>query len=309
MEASGVVSSALVTRGGRSVHPDTPGGQVLSRMQRGELVVFYGACTPFRALLLENLNHFDAWLSSFELSALLGERDDESIGFDETRFFLDRIHRRCPRMNVFVDCDTGWSDDPEALTACFSQLAGKVAMVCIENLVHGQKDNSFLRDNPSRLEQPEAVATKVRCIAGACRDVLVVLRMENNILGQPLAATIRYVRRLMELEAPYDMLLLHHRGADVEPVLAFATAMEEIDPELPLAVIATSYLHTPNLIGRLRRHRHGALVIPNYAARHEYRCASRVYSRLIAADFAEVEAGAASMDEVIGLVYRAEHRR
>ena len=300
------VTTPLVTAGGRTIAADSPGGRVLRRIQQGEMVTFYGACTPFRARLLEELNHFDAWVSSFELSALLGERDDESIGFAETRFFVGRIHRCCPNVNLFIDCDTGWTDDPEALATQFAELSDQVAMVSLENLAHGRKDNSFLPHNGSELADPDVVAAKLRTIADVCRNVVIVLRLENNILGRSLAETVRYVRQLRRAGAPYDMLLLHHRGPEPDPLLAFADAVRSVDQDTPLASIATSYLQSPNLLARLHRSRHRVVVIPNYAIRHEYRTTRRVYEQLIAAEYAEVEAGAAGMDDIFQLVYRPQ---
>ena len=298
------MTATLVTAGGRPIAADSPGGRVLRRIQAGEMVTFYGACTPFRARLLEELNHFDAWVSSFELSALLGERDDESIGFAETRFFVGRINRCCPNTNLFVDCDTGWTDDLGALATQFSELADQVAMVSLQNLAHGRKDNSFLLHADTELAEPLVAAAKLGAVAEACPDVLIVLRLENNILGRPLADTVAYVHRLRQAGAPYDMLLLHHRGPEPDPLLDFADAVRSVDPDTPLAAIATSYLQAPNLLARLHRSGHRVVVIPNYAVRHEYRTTRRVYEQLIAAEYAEVEAGAAGMDDIFQLVYR-----
>jgi 2-methylisocitrate lyase-like PEP mutase family enzyme len=294
----------LLAASGRLIRPGSPGGRVLQRLQAGHQLVFLGACTPFRNLILRDLGHHDAWFSSFELSALLGERDDESIGFREFRFFVDRIHRRCPEINIFMDCDTGWSDDPAELHDMFSQLAGSVAMVSIENILPGHKDNSFISSAEHHLASPEQMAARLEIIAAASTDTLITLRLENNVLGRPLQETLRYVRRLQELDAPFDCLLLHHKQRDVAPLIDFAREVARIDGSRAcLVCVATAFMTELDLLNQLAGADFQVVVVPNYSTRYELSATRELYRALLEQEFEQVEQRAVGMGAVFDLIY------
>jgi 2-methylisocitrate lyase-like PEP mutase family enzyme len=235
---------------------------------------------------------------------MFGERDNESLSFDDVWFILERILKTCPEMNVFVDCGTGWGDDPEELERVFTVLRSRVALVSIQNDISGHKDNSFLDRSMSRVESPAAIARKLEIISEACGNVLVVLRLENYICGQSMGEIRRYLTELRNLSAPFDMVLFHQKSSEIHPMLEFAQLFYELfAPDIKLAAIPTAYIETKNLFERLRDAHYNVVVIPNFAARYEYDTLVRVYQQLLAGNVVTVNQGCSPIQTLIDLIY------
>ena len=288
----------------RWIRPGTPGHRVLSRLKSGEQIVCFGACTPFRNIILEELGIHDSWISSFELSALLGERDDESIGFEENAFFINRIVAKCPGMNMFVDCDTGWGGDESEMELSFSKLSGKVAMVVIENVAPGRKDNSFRFTHADVLATPEETASRLACLGRSCDDVLIALRLENYVCGLDLYQTLDYAKQVVDAGGVFDSLIFHNTQQDIEPVLEFSRLFRaEFGDDKLLTCIPTAYIQTKNLLRTLVDSHYQIVVIPNFSVRSELQTHSELYSRLANGLLHEVDEASVRMSAVIDLVY------
>jgi 2-aminoethylphosphonate-pyruvate transaminase len=300
-EASGPVAGVP---SGRPIAPQTPAYRVWERIRGGERLCFIGAATPFRARILRRLGHSDVWLSSFEIAALLGERDDESIDDAEIGFFFRRIRRQHPELNLFVDCDTGWTEDSELCRAKFSRFAAGAALVCVQNLRHGEKDNSFRGVRAGSLLDAEATARRLRAVAAGCSDCLVALRIENAVAGQGPAEIARYLRAVRDAAAPVDLLLIHQTRPDLDALDALVPHVREaLGGDVPLATVATAYARTPRALEALAEKGFAVVVVPNFAVRCELRALEDAYRRLAAGELALVEAAAEPMAAVFDLVY------
>jgi len=237
-------------------------------------------------------------------------KQHSSLNFKEVYFFLDKIFKKCPAINLFVDCDTGWSNEENILRNYFQLLASKAAMVSIQNLKIGQKDNSFLSCSVSRIEEPEVVAHRLGVIAEACDNTLITLRLENNIFEYPLTDIIRYLKRIKELNVPFDCLLFHHKTQSITRLIEFSEKFYDLYPEdVKLVSVATAYINTPNLFDRLAKTGYSVVVIPNYSIRCEYSMHHELYENLIKQNFHLVNQDCSSMSDVLKFIYREDISR
>jgi 2-methylisocitrate lyase-like PEP mutase family enzyme len=302
-----VSTDVILAPSKRWISRDSPGGRILARIDDDLQEVFYGACTPFRNILLEKLNHHSSWISSFELASLLGEKDDESLSFDALQFFFDRILKKCPKMNLFVDCGAGWTDEPNELRRIFAAFSSKAALVSIQNDLIGHKDNSFLDRSLSAIESPATIARKLQIVAEVCKDVLIVLRLENNIHGQSMQNIVEYLTELKKLSAPFDLVLFHHKISNIDQMIEFSLAFYDLfTPDIKLAAIPTAYIEAENLFERLHTAHYNVVVIPNYAVRYEYDALLKAYQLLISQDVVTVNRHCSPMQKVIDLIYTKE---
>jgi len=295
--------SVLISPGGRKIESETPGGELLQSIISSGQVLAYGGGTPYRALLLEQMGLDTVWVSSFELSALLGEKDDESIGFSEVDFFVDRVSKKCPNAKMIIDCDTGWTNDGQLLAQYFRSWRSTVAAVVVQNLKTGLKENSFLSLDENCLESHETIAQKVNIIGKECSNALVCLRIENLIVGQSVDAAIDYVCKVWELGGNFDVVVVHNKLNTLKPLEDFSKKFYEVMPkDVLLMAIPTAYIEEVDLLERLKIANYQLVVLANYAVRGEYEMLLGHYGQLAKGKYKEVNGSVAPMSDIFNLV-------
>ena len=279
--------------------PHTIGDMLLRDARVGSLVTAIGASTPFRSLILEQAKGQYGWISSFEVSSMLGENDDESIGFEEIDFFVSRIQRRCPSLRLIIDCDTCWSDDPSLIEKTFVRWRHAAALV-MQNVEPSSKVNSFRENNMSKLHPPSIVAEKLKALCRACPESLIVIRLENLILGEDIEDAVSYLKEVLAKGAPVHGVSLHSKTGDVGQQERFLQRLvEELSNAPLLFLISTAFPKDPMLLSRT-----GARVIihPNYVLRAEAFVAEQIYSGILSNDFSMIDRTCVPVPKVFSII-------
>lgn len=187
------------------------------------------------------------WVSSLEISAVLGLPDRNLLGFAEM-LGVARSIAAGSDLPLVVDADNGYGTLETTVRAVRELSGSGIAGMCIEDNTF-PKRNSFLVGGARDLEDPAEFADK---IARAKQvqvdpDFMVIARTEALIAGEGMDAALE--RGICYADAGADLVLLHSRVQDGSE--AVAAARRWIHPT-PLIVIPTAFPHLSlRTLGRL----------------------------------------------------------
>lgn len=213
--------------------------QLRALLQARRLARGLGAHDAVSAILGERHGFDLLWASGLGISVSHGLPDAGLLTMTELLNAATTIDRSTS-LPVIVDCDSGFGErNVVARTAREYSMSG-IAAISLEDKEF-PKRNSFT--SGGRLADRRDVAARITVAKGAAAhpDFVVVARVESLVLRAGMADAIG--RALCYRDAGADALLIHSKAAGPEEILDFVQQFRERDPDLPIIVIPTTYVH------------------------------------------------------------------
>lgn len=178
------------------------------------------------------------WVSSLEISAVLGLPDRNIVGVSEM-VSVARSMTVNADLPLLVDIDNGYGCNQGAARAVRELGCIGVAGVCIEDNAF-PKRNSFLDEGQRALEEGCDFARRIERAAAARvdPDFLLVARTEALIAGLGMDAAIERARCYADAGA--DVVLVHSRRPDGAEAIELAGRWTE---STPLMCVPTAFPH------------------------------------------------------------------
>jgi len=183
---------------------------------------------------------FDAlWSSSLTDSIARGKPDIEVVDTDARLSTIAEIFEATPKPLIY-DGDTGHSAERVYYMAKALDRCG-VSALCIEDKM-GNKRNSLLGNRVLQEQAPaKDFCARIRAAKSAANggSLMVFARIESLVLGKPVDDALERARAYCEAGA--DAILIHSISSGPEGVFQFAQAMKREIPNVPIAVVPTTF--------------------------------------------------------------------
>ena len=183
---------------------------------------------------------FDAlWSSSLTDSIARGKPDIEVVDTDTRLATIAEIFEATPKPLIY-DGDTGHSAERVFYLAKALERAG-VSALCIEDKM-GNKRNSLLGNRVLQEQAPiEDFCAKIRAAKNAANSssLMVFARIESLVLDKPVEDALE--RAYAYGDAGADAILIHSISRGPESVFQFAHEMKREVPNMPIAVVPTTF--------------------------------------------------------------------
>lgn len=187
---------------------------------------------------------FDAiWLGSLTSSAAVGMPDNEIVDLSTRLAIVGQVAAVSNKPIIF-DGDSGGRLEFVAATVRHLERSGVSALVLEDKT--GRKQNSLYgASSDQKLADVDEFCEKIQsaCQASLSSDFMVVARAEGLALGKTEEETLKRIERY--LNAGAHAVLVHAATPDFEPVRNVLTALRKDHPSIPLFLVPTAYLQTP----------------------------------------------------------------
>lgn len=183
---------------------------------------------------------FDAmWSSSLTDSTAKGKPDIEAVDMTSRMLSVNDIFEVTTKPMIF-DADTGGKPEHFSFTVKSLERLG-VSAVVIEDKI-GLKKNSLLgNDVAQQQDSIEDFCFKIRTgkRSRVTDDFMIIARIESLILDKGIDDAIE--RSCAYVDAGADALMIHSRKKDPEEIFAYCKRLRDINPEVPLVAVPSSY--------------------------------------------------------------------
>jgi len=237
-------------------------------------VVALEAHNGISALVVEN-SGFDAiWESSLTDSAAKGLPDIELVSMD-SRLNTVREIRQVSTKPIIFDGDTGGQIDHFPYWIKRLEEAG-VSAVIIEDKAF-PKRNSLDADATHQLENPDVFAKKIRAGKAACKEMLIIARLESLIAKHSIYEAL--IRAEAFLAAGADGIMIHSKcEVNADEIFEFAKRYKE-KFDRPLVCVPTTYNHIYDQ--ELAKAGFDIIIHANHLLRASYKAMSEAANQII----------------------------
>lgn len=255
--------------------------------------VLVGTRDPVTARLVLDAGFSGGWVSSLELSAMLGLQDNNLLGVHDVANIVRVISLAVP-LPLLVDADNGYGSPAGAARAVREFESSGAAGICLEDSQF-PKRNSF---DPRPNERLLSIGAFSRRIEAAFKarlnpDFLVVGRTEALRAGLGLPEAI--LRGRAARDAGADVVLIHSTDASGGEAIDIARAW---DRTTPLICVPTAFTHMrPDYLGELG---YSAIVYANQALRATIAVTKQLLMELQGTDESRVDQ--VSVPELLALL-------
>jgi phosphoenolpyruvate phosphomutase len=181
------------------------------------------------------------WASSLTDSTSKGKPDIEAVDLT-TRLHDLNDALEVTTKPVIYDGDTGGKPEHFVFTVRTLERLG-VSAIIIEDKVGLKKNSLFGTDAVQTQDSIEGFCAKIRAgkQAQITSDFMIIARCESLIAGKPVDDAIE--RCLAYVNAGADGIMIHSKHKTGEDIKAFCQRFREIEPNIPLVVVPTTYNH------------------------------------------------------------------
>ncbi len=206
------------------------------------------AHTPLCGLIIEHAQanvdgvkrEFDAmWSSSLTDSTAKGKPDIEALDHTSRLQNINDIFEVTTKPLIY-DADTGGLAEHFSFTVKTLERIG-VSAVIIEDKVGLKKNSLFGTEVDQQQASIEEFCHKINVgkQSQVTDDFMIIARIESLILEQGMDDAI--ARAKAYIEAGADGIMIHSRHKDPAEILAFCGIYGELEKQVPLIVVPTSY--------------------------------------------------------------------
>jgi phosphoenolpyruvate phosphomutase len=267
-------------------------------LDRDGASVLLGVHNALGAKIAEEAGADGLWVSSFEVHAAARLPDADILG---TADYVQVIEQMVDRVQVpvLVDGNAGGGNAINTIRLVREfEKAGALGM-CIE-------DNPFPKRCSFYGMQDELEPTSTFCgkIQAAIEkrtvpEFVVIARTEA--LNKGLGLDVALERTKAYAAAGADAILIHHKGADADPVLEFADRWFKSE-DIPLVCVPTTYHTVP--FASLEEAGFSLVIFANYGVRSIVRALRSTFESVMAnRQLADADGQVVSMEEVFDLIY------
>jgi phosphoenolpyruvate phosphomutase len=245
------------------------------------------------------------WISSFEVHAAARLPDADILGtqdyVDVVAKIVDRVH-----IPVLVDGNAGGGNAINTIRLVREFEKAGASGICMEDNPY-PKRCSFYEGMQQELEAQNTFCGKLQAAVEQRKnpDFAIIARTEALNKGLGLATALERAKAYADTKV--DGILIHHKGPDAEPVLAFARSWYETE-QTPLVCVPTTYNGVT--YAELDEAGFRLVIFANYGIRSIVRALRDTFGAVMArrcqADANEL---VASMDEVFELIFVEELKK
>jgi phosphoenolpyruvate phosphomutase len=278
-----------------------PASSIKDLLDRPGASVLIGVHNALGAKIAEESGADGVWISSFEVHTAARLPDADILGTEDYVQVIAQIVDRV-QVPVLVDGNAGGGNAINTIRLVREfEKAGALGM-CIE-------DNQF----PKRCsfygmqDELEATSTFSGKILAAIEkrtvpEFAVIARTEALNVG--LGLDIALERAKAYVGAGAEGILIHHKGADADPVLEFADRWFKSE-ETPLVCVPTTYHTVP--FSTLEEAGFSLVIFANYGVRSIVKALRSTFDSIMAnRQLADADGQVVSMDDVFDLIYLDE---
>lgn len=181
------------------------------------------------------------WASSLTDSTSKGKPDIEAVDLT-TRLHDLNDTLEVTTKPVIYDGDTGGKPEHFVFTVRTLERLG-VSAIIIEDKVGLKKNSLFGTDAVQTQDSIEGFSAKIRAgkQAQITSDFMIIARCESLIAGKSVEDAME--RCLAYVKAGADGIMIHSKHKTGEDIKEFCLNFREIEPNIPLVVVPTTYNH------------------------------------------------------------------
>ena len=181
------------------------------------------------------------WASSLTDSTSKGKPDIEAVDLT-TRLHDLNDTLEVTTKPVIYDGDTGGKPEHFVFTVRTLERLG-VSAIIIEDKVGLKKNSLFGTDAVQTQDSIEGFSAKIRAgkQAQITSDFMIIARCESLIAGKSVEDAME--RCLAYVKAGADGIMIHSKHKTGEDIKEFCLKFREIEPNIPLVVVPTTYNH------------------------------------------------------------------
>src|SRR5487761_2012792 len=233
---------------GSAGSPRRPGSQVALMIRpstsildllRGEhAAVLMGVHNAMSAKIAEEAGADGLWISSFELHASARLPDADILGPEDYNDVVSKIVDRVS-IPVLVDGNAGGGNAINTIRLVRESEKFGASGICIEDNIF-PKRCSFYAGMQDEIEQASTFRGKIQAALEKRTDTGFAIIARTEALIKGLGMDVALDRAHQYAEEGAEAILIHHKGADAEPVLEFADTWYQTH-DTPLVCVPTTY--------------------------------------------------------------------
>ncbi len=284
--------------------PIQPEYTISDLLQRDSPSILMGVHNALGAMIAQEAGADGLWISSFEVHAAARLPDADILG---TQDYVDVISKISDRVQIpiLVDGNAGGGNaiNTIRLVREFSKAGGEG--ICMEDNPY-PKRCSFYVGMQDELERASTFCGKLRAAVEQRTDpsFAVIARTEALIKGMGMQVALERAKQYAD--EGVDGILIHHSGADAEPVLEFADKWYA-NNAAPLVCVPTTYNQVT--YSQLSDSGFRLVIFANYGVRAIVKALQETFAATLSQKrLADGNEHVVPMDEVFRLLYVDELR-